>query len=77
MRRSVPFLRTQRECETYAGEEQSAQWGINDVQDPMADEDAQDGEEQQHDQANKQHAPTGSEVIFALWRQDVRKHEAT
>ena len=36
------------------------------MQDPVADEDAEDGEEQQHDQAHEQHAPTGSEVILAL-----------
>lgn len=55
------------ECETYAGEEQGPQWGVDDVQDLVTDEDAEEGEEQQHDQAHKQHAPTGSEVILALW----------
>lgn len=54
-------------CETYAGEEQSPQWGIDDVQDPVTDEDAENGEEQQHNQAHEQHPPTGSEVILALW----------
>lgn len=36
------------------------------MQDLVADEDAQDGEEQQHDQTHEQHAPTGSKVILAL-----------
>lgn len=36
------------------------------MQDLVADEDAEDGEEQQDDQAHKQHAPTRSEVILAL-----------
>lgn len=49
------------------------------MQDPVADEDAEDGEQQQHDEAHKQHAPTGSEVILALWgrgkRQEVGNNE--
>lgn len=49
-----------------AGEEQGPQRGIDDVQDLVANEEAEDGEEQQHDQAHKQHAPAGSEVILAL-----------
>lgn len=52
--------------ETYAGEEQCPQGGVDNVQDPVTDEDAEDGEEQQDDQAHKQHAPAGSEVVLAL-----------
>lgn len=52
--------------ETYAGEEQRTQGGIDNVQDPVTDEDAEDGEEQQDDQTHEQHAPAGSEVILAL-----------
>lgn len=37
------------------------------MQDPVTDEDAENGEEQQHNQAHEQHPPTGSEVILALW----------
>lgn len=60
---TVGFLRA---SETYAGEEQRPQGGIDNVQDLVTDEDAEDGEEQQDDQAHKQHSPAGSEVILAL-----------
>lgn len=66
MEKALPLLGVCKR-ETYAGEEQGPQWGIDNVQDPVADKDAEDGEEQQDDQAHKQHAPTGSEVILALW----------
>lgn len=55
-----------RASETYAGEEQRPQGGIDNVQDLVTDEDAEDGEEQQDDQTHKQHSPAGSEVILAL-----------
>lgn len=51
---------------TYAGENQSPQWGIDNVQDLVTDKNAEDAEKCQDDQAHKQHTPTGSEVIFAL-----------
>lgn len=51
---------------TYAGEQQRPQGGIDNVQDPVTDEDAEDGEEQQDDQTHKEHAPAGSEVVLAL-----------
>lgn len=37
------------------------------MQDLVTDKDAEDGEDKQHDQAHKQHAPAGSEVILGLW----------
>lgn len=43
------------------------------MQDLVADEDAEDGEEQQDDQAHKQHAPTGSKVILALSEEEKDK----
>lgn len=55
-----------RASATYAGEEQRPQGGVDNVQDLVTDEDAEDGEEQQHDQTHKQHSPAGSEVILAL-----------
>lgn len=74
------YPRIPYKCDTYAGEEQSPQWRVDDVQDPVAEEDAENGEEQQHDEAHEQHASTGSEVVLALWwrrgkKQDVGKYE--
>ena len=51
---------------TYTGEEQCAERGVDDVQDLVADEHAEEGEEDQHDQAHKQNATAGSEVILGL-----------
>lgn len=63
------FFVAQEELGIYgqeAGEEQGPQGGIDNVQDLVADEDAEDGEEQQDDEAHEEHAPAGSEVILAL-----------
>lgn len=51
---------------TYAGEDQRSHRRKDEVQDPVVQEDAQDPEEQHDDEANEQHAVTGSEVIFGL-----------
>lgn len=51
---------------TYTGEEQSPQRSVDDVQDLVTDKDAEDGEEEEHNEAHKQHPPAGSEVILAL-----------
>lgn len=48
------------------GEEQGAQGGIDNMQNPVADEDAEDGEQQQDDETHEEHSPAGSEVILAL-----------
>ena len=43
---------------------------------PVADEDAEDGEQQQDDEADEQHAPAGSEVVLALqsgWKNSKNK----
>lgn len=51
---------------SYTGEEERAQRGVHDVQDVVADEDAEDPEEEEDDHTHKQDSGTGSEVIFGL-----------
>lgn len=53
-----------------AGEDQRSHRCIDEVQDPVVQKDAHDPEEQHDDEANEQHAVTGSEVIFGLQRED-------
>lgn len=51
---------------TYTGEEQCPQGGIHNVQNVVFNKDAEDGEEEEHNEADKQNTPTGREVIFGL-----------
>lgn len=54
--------------ETYTGEKQCSQRGIDQAQDPVTKEDAEDAEDQQDNQAHKQHAPILGEVVLGLPR---------
>lgn len=56
-----------KHLETHAGEEQGPQWWIDNVEDLVAEKDAEEREEEQNDQAHEKDAPAGSEVIFSLW----------
>lgn len=60
-------LQKENTFETHAGEEQGPQWRIDNVEDLVAEKDAEDWEEEENDQAYKKYALAGSEVIFALW----------
>lgn len=59
--------------ETYAGEQQGPQWRIDNVEDLVAEKDAEDREEEENDQAHKKYAPAGGEVIFGLWLKKQKK----
>lgn len=67
--------------ETYAGEEQGPQWRIHNMEDLIAEKDAEDWEEEENDQAHKKYAPAGGEVILALWfkkkRERFKQKEST
>lgn len=63
--------------ETYAGKQQGPQWRIDNVEDLVAEKDAEDWEEEENDEAHKKYTPAGSEVIFALWLKKERKNILT
>lgn len=60
-------LQKEDRLETHAGEEQGPQWRIDNVEDLVAEKDAEDWEEEENDQAHKKYAVAGGEVIFGLW----------
>lgn len=60
-------------CETYTGEDQCPQGAIDKAHYPVMKENAQEAEEQQDNQAHKQHAPTLCEVILGLPKKKKKK----
>lgn len=52
---------------THAGEQQGPERSVDDVQDFVLDEDAEERGNDQDNQTDEKNAPTGSEVIFALF----------
>lgn len=53
-----------------AGEEQSAQRGVHDLQDAVPDEDAEYGEDEEHHHAHQEHAHARGEVVAGLHGED-------
>lgn len=51
---------------THAGEEQSAQRGVHNLQDAVPDEDAEDGEDEEHHHAHQEHTHARGEVVAGL-----------
>lgn len=51
---------------TYAGEEQSAQRGVHNLQDAVPDEDAEYGKDEEHHHTYQEHAHARGKVIAGL-----------
>lgn len=51
---------------TYTGEQQCSQSSIDNVQNPVLDDDAEQTEDDQNNETNEKHAVTGSEVVLGL-----------
>lgn len=61
------FKSKTRRLETHASKDQSAQRRVDQIHNPVVQEDAEDTKEEEDGGAHAQHAITGSEVKPGLW----------